>query len=970
MHRRLITAATAIAVVLGGAAIALVARPADAATATYQAESAALSGGAVTATDHTGYTGSGFVGGYTDGNKGNAATTFTVQAGNQLALRYANGTGSAKTLSLYVGGVRLRQITLAATANWDTWGTATESVSLTGSSNTVAYRFDSADSGNVNLDSLTVSSAASSGLEAENAVLSGGASVATDHSGYTGTGFVGGYTDGNKGNASTTFTVPATSSLTLRYANGTGSSRTLSLYVNGARLRQISLPATANWDTWGTATESVSLTGSSNTVAYRFDATDSGNVNLDNLSVGAAASPSPSTSPSASTSPPPTGSGRSYEAEAAFFSSGPSVASSTGGYSGTGYLTGFTGVGARVIATVNAPAAGARQVGLRYGNASGAARTLSQYVNGIKIGQVSLPAGSGWLTATQTVTLRAGVNLIGWQVDSGDNGGVNVDVITVDGGLALAARGATMPYTEYRAADASTNGSKLAASRTYLTMASEATGRSAVQLTATGQYVQFTLSKPANALTIRYSIPDSGDGAGASAPISLYANGTHVKDITLTSRYSWVYGAYPYTNVPSQGSAHHFFDETRATIGDFPAGTVLKLQKDAGDTASSYTIDVVDAEQVAAAFAMPANFVSITSSGATSGDGSDDTAAINNAIASARAAGKGVWIPAGTFDITGRVNVQGVAVRGAGQWYSTLKGRNGKGGFFATGSGVTIADLTVSGDVTYRDDTNFDTGIEGNFGTGSLLFDVRIEHTKTGMWISAGTDGLYAAAIRIANTFADGVNLNSRDGVVQNTRIDQSAVRNTGDDALAMFSQTNPVTNSKYTFNTVQTPLLANAVGIYGGSGNVVSDNLLSDTVTGASGIAISSRFGIPFSGPTTASRNTLTRTGGYEPNWASNLGALWIYADQSDITTPVTVTDTTILDSTYQAVLLSYGHRIGNLLLDHVTISGAGTWGIDVYNVTGALTANYVTVTGAASGGLNNPGGFSITRGPGNSGW
>src|SRR5688572_4888310 len=98
--------------------------------ATYQAENAALSGGAVFATDHAGYTGTGFVAGYVDANRGLAATTFSVSAPSSgtyaLALRYANGTGSARTLSLYVNGVRQRQITLLATANWDTWATASE----------------------------------------------------------------------------------------------------------------------------------------------------------------------------------------------------------------------------------------------------------------------------------------------------------------------------------------------------------------------------------------------------------------------------------------------------------------------------------------------------------------------------------------------------------------------------------------------------------------------------------------------------------------------------------------------------------------------------------------------------------------------------------------------------------------------------------------------------------------------------
>src|SRR5690349_1487435 len=97
-------AATATALVTG----VLAALPAEAASTTYQAESAALSGGTAVATDHTGYTGSGFVGGYTDGNKGNANTTFTVSnsgaASRTLTLRYANGTTQTKTLSLYVNG--------------------------------------------------------------------------------------------------------------------------------------------------------------------------------------------------------------------------------------------------------------------------------------------------------------------------------------------------------------------------------------------------------------------------------------------------------------------------------------------------------------------------------------------------------------------------------------------------------------------------------------------------------------------------------------------------------------------------------------------------------------------------------------------------------------------------------------------------------------------------------------------------
>jgi hypothetical protein len=948
--------------------------PASASSTTYQAESAALAGGATVATDHAGYTGSGFVGGYVDANKGNARTTFSVSAGTAgsylLGLRYANGTTATMSLSLYVNGTRIRQVVLAPTANWDTWATENETVALTAGTDSVAYRFDASDLGNVNLDSLTVSTVAAppaGTYEAESAALTGGTAVATDHSGFTGAGFVGGYVDANRGNATTTFTVTVTgaggATAALRYANGTGSTRTLSVYVNAALVKQTSLPATANWDTWGTVTETLTLNAGSNTIAYTFGAADNGNVNLDNLTVAGAASPSPTASPT-----PPPGGGATYELETGFLSGGPSVATAVGGYAGTGYVSGFGGVGARVIATVNAGAAGNATVTLRYSNATGATKALSTYANGLKVGQLTLPAGSGWLAAGQSVALRAGLNTIGYSYDSGDSGNVGLDQVAVSTGIALNGRGATTGYTEYEAESGSTNGAAIGPDRTFRTVASEASGRRAVQLNATGQFVRFTLSQPANSLVIRYAIPDSADGAGLTAPLALYSGSTKVKDVSLSSTYSWVYGTYPYTNVPSQGLAHHFFDEVRTTLpSTYPVGTVLSLQKDAGSSASYYDIDLIDTEVVPGTFAEPANYLSISDFGAVANDTGDDTSAVNSAVASAQSQGKGVWIPGGTFVINARINLSNVAVRGAGEWYSVVRGTNGKGGFFATGSNVRIADLTIAGDVRYRDDQNFDTGIEGNFGTGSLIQDVWIEHTKVGMWIDSGTNGLYVVGVRIRDTFADGVNIHAN---VVNARVDQTAVRNTGDDALAMFSEGSAVTGSGYTFDTVSAPLLGNGIGIYGGNGNRAEDNLVSDTVTAAAGIAISTRFGpVPFSGTTSVQRDTLVRTGGYEPNWPAQLGALWIYADTADITTPVTVRDLSIQDSTYQAILFSFSRTITNVTLDHVAVTGAGTYGIEL-NCQGSATFTFVTVTGAVSGGLNNLTGFNLIRGAGDSGF
>ncbi|MEU4928636.1 CBM35 domain-containing protein [Streptomyces yokosukanensis] len=934
----------------------------------YEAESAALSGGAAVAADHTGFTGSGFVGGYTDANKGTATTTFSVTAANAggyvSTLRYANGTTAPQTLSVYVNGTKVTQISLPATTDWNTWGTFATPVTLTAGSDTVAYRFDSADSGNVNLDNITLAATPAppdGQYEAESAALSGGAAVAADHTGFTGSGFVGGYTDANKGTATTTFSVTAANAgstpVALRYANGTGSTRTLSVYVNGAKAVTTSLPATADWNSWGSVTENLTLKSGANTVAYRFDTADNGNVNLDNITVGS------------TTTTPPSGDGQAYDAATAFFTGGPSVGTSISGYAGSGYLTGFTAQGAQTQIDTAVPSAGSYAVSVAYANSTGSAQTLSLYLNGIKNSQLSLPAGSGWRTVSTTVTLRSGLNLIGLQHDAGDTGDVAVDGVSVDGGTALATQGATLPYTEYRAADATTNGSVLPVSRAYPSLSSEATGRSAVQLTDTGKYVQITLAEPANSVVVRYSIPDTSDGSPTTAPLALYADSTKVTDLTLTNKYSWLYGdGYHDTNNPANGTGHHFYDDVRyKNPATWPAGTVLKLQKDttAGGT---FTIDTIDTELVDAAYAMPSGYVSAATYGINPGGG-DVTDALNGALSQLSGTGQGLWLPAGTYTISGRVNLSDVSLRGAGPWYTTLQStaENGNGGLYPTGGRNQIADLSVFGDHTFRNNDQGAPAIEGTFTSGSLVLNVWMEHAKVGLWAVPGT-GLDVSGVRARAIFADGIHVH---GGSSGTRVEQSNVRNTGDDNIALDTENGDVTHCTVSHNTVQSPVQAGGIGVYGGGDNTVENNAVSDTVAFGSGINVSTAFGQNFSGPTTVRDNLLIRAGSHNDNWNSDIGALWIFADaKGDITQPVNVTGNTIKDSSYQAVLLSYAHQISNLTLDHDTISGAGTFGFDISDVTGSMTVSNTTVSGTTSAALNNPGGYTVNRGPGNSGF
>jgi hypothetical protein len=54
----------------------------------------------------------------------------------------------------------------------------------------------------------------------------------------------------------------------LRYANGTGSSKTLTLYLNGAKVKQINFMPTIDWNDWRYEGESLLFTAGYNTIMY------------------------------------------------------------------------------------------------------------------------------------------------------------------------------------------------------------------------------------------------------------------------------------------------------------------------------------------------------------------------------------------------------------------------------------------------------------------------------------------------------------------------------------------------------------------------------------------------------------------------------------------------------------------------------------------------------------------------------
>lgn len=564
--------------------------------------------------------------------------------------------------------------------------------------------------------------------------------------------------------------------------------------------------------------------------------------------------------------------------------------------------------------------------------------------------------------------------------------------------FAVEGRGAQVPFTELEAEAAATNGSVIGPDRTYTTLPSEASGRRAVRLDAPGEYVEFTLTEPANAMTVRYAVPDNAAGTGITAPVSLSLDGTKLKDLEFTSRYGWFYGSYPFTNTPGD-KPHHFYDETRTLFGrTLAAGSKVRITLPSTSATPWAVVDLADFEQTAPV-ARPAGSLSVTDYGADPGGAADSTAAFQRAVDAGREQGKEVWIPQGTFKLTDHVVVDRVTLRGAGPWYSVLTGRHptdrkraaGIYGKYVSGGGysgeirpheaggpsrnVTLKDFAIIGEITERVDEDQVNAIGGAM-SDSVVDNLWIQHTKVGAWMDGPMDNFHIRNSRILDQTADGVNFHWG---VTNSSVENTFLRNLGDDALAMWSDTRPNAGNSFKSNTVVAPILANHIAVYGGTDISVTDNVLAESLTNGGALHVGNRYpgvspgqGTDVRGTFTLARNTTIRAGNTDYNWPFPVGAIWFDSRNSPIDkATINVTDTDVLDSSYAAIHFVSGTTRG-VHFKNVTIDGTGTFALQFND---PAQASFTDVR-ARNIGFSEPvysclgSSLALTQGPGNSGW
>jgi hypothetical protein len=568
-------------------------------------------------------------------------------------------------------------------------------------------------------------------------------------------------------------------------------------------------------------------------------------------------------------------------------------------------------------------------------------------------------------------------------------------------------RGADVPFAEQEAENAVTNGTIIGPSTQAYTLAAEASGRSAVSL-APGQYVQFVLPAAANAINVRYSIPDAPTGGGITAPLAVNVNDSFHRTMTLTSQYSWLYGQYPFDNDPTEGDnvptdyavecqcvpaqttpepvfaapwrPQHFYDEQRMLLGrTFPAGSVIRLTAPLGSDASATTIDLMDSQLVAPPTYVP-DSVNLLWFGADPSGHHDVARALNAAIAVAQRLHRPVYVPPGTYSLSEHIIVNNVTIDGAGSWYTIFKGHQvtlsspapdgsihtgvGFYGLYANQGGssdVHLANFAIEGDVRERIDTDQVNGIGGALSNSSIT-GLYIQHTKAGIWLDGPMANLTITGNVIVDELADGINFHT--GVTNSTASD-NFIRNTGDDGMAMWSEITADAHDTFDHNTIQTPVIANGIALYGGADNTVSDNLIADPIREGSGIQLGSRFNaVPFTGSDWITDNTTVRAGPFELNWQIGLGAIWIYALQSSINADIEVVGDNFLDNTYDAMMVVSDfpvkdlYDVTNVHFRDIEVDGAGT---DVFDARSAGNATFqnVDVRNIGWWGVNNCGSF-----------
>lgn len=519
--------------------------------------------------------------------------------------------------------------------------------------------------------------------------------------------------------------------------------------------------------------------------------------------------------------------------------------------------------------------------------------------------------------------------------------------------------------TSYEAENQETTGTVIGPNRNFGTIAAEASGRRAVRLDRSDQFIRLKLAAPARGLTIRYSLSEVSRWQRKSCKLVIERDGKPLARLRLTSAYT----AGTVAQSTGGHAVHHFWEEVRLLLPDsLPAGTTLSFRVAKDEATPGAAIDLIEAQEVGSAGGPPPGAVSLAHFGADPSGRRSSRAALVAAVAAARKQQRPLYIPEGHFRVDGHVEVDRVEIAGAGSWHSIVAGH--QLGLYSTRRGssrVSLSGFALESDISTRQDRRPLATIGGTFSDSSFTH-LYLHHAKVGIWLDGPAHDLLIRNVVIADQAADGINLHRG---IRNALVESNRIRNTGDDAIASWSDR--ISNEAIVIrnNQITAPGLANGIAIYGGRNITVAGNRVADVLVEGGGIHLGARFrATPFSGRILVADNEVVRAATIDPNWHFGVGAIWIYALERPLRADIEILRNRIEDARCEAVQLLGPHRVDGVKVEDLLIAGPLT-SVFAIQTGGSMVAASVAADGALSNPqVELPTGFMLGQGYGNRGW
>src|SRR5260221_5461741 len=157
--------------------------------------------------------------------------------------------------------------------------------------------------------------------------------------------------------------------------------------------------------------------------------------------------------------------------------------------------------------------------------------------------------------------------------------------------------------TEQLAANATTTGDVIGPDYNAVALASQAPGRAAVTLRGPGQYVQFTVRAPANAIDVSYALRP-----GATAALTVQVDGAMLAAVLPLSSPA----GYVTASGIADGPVPQYFSDARLLLGrQLEPGDTVRLAETAATATVPCTIAVADFYQVPAPAPQPRSSASV-----------------------------------------------------------------------------------------------------------------------------------------------------------------------------------------------------------------------------------------------------------------------------------------------------------------------------------------------------------------------